>query len=90
MHNSNCQKRPNQPCLGHSAGQPDNSKSSYKMKALIIKSIIAVLAIVALVMLIGDMPNVNLFIVSMTKIAGIALLLAAARVWEKHMPEENI
>lgn len=60
------------------------------MKALIIKSIIAVLAIVALVMLIGDMPNVNLFIVSMTKIAGIALLLAAARVWEKHIPEENI
>lgn len=89
MHNS-LSKTPNQPCLGHSAGQPDNSKSSYKMKALIIKSIIAVLAIVALVMLIGDMPNANLFIVSMTKIAGIALLLAAARVWEKHMPEENI
>ena len=89
MHNS-LSKTPNQPCLGHSAGQPDNSKSSYKMKALIIKSIIAVLAIVALVMLIGDMPNANLFIVSMTKIAGIALLLAAARVWEKNVPEENI
>lgn len=90
MHNSICQESPKQPCLGHSAGHRDNSKSSYKMKALIIKSIIAVLAIVALAMLIGDMPNANLFIVSMTKIAGIALLLAAARVWEKNVPEENI
>lgn len=89
MHNS-LSKTPNQPCLGHSAGHRDNSKSSYKMKSLIIKSIIAVLAIVALALLIGDMPNANLFIVSMTKIAGIALLLAAARVWEKHIPEENI
>ena len=90
MHNSICQKRPNQPCLGHSAGHRDNSKSSYKMKALIIKSIIAVLAIVALVMLIGDMPNANLFIVSMTKIAGIALLLAAGKIWEHTMPEEEV
>jgi len=60
------------------------------MRQLIIKSIVAVLAIIALVLLVGDLPEASLLIVGSAKLAGLALLLAAARVWDKNIPEEEI
>ena len=60
------------------------------MKQLVIKSIVVVLAIVALIMLVGDMPNASAFIFSVAKIGGCALLLAAARIWDKNIPEEEV
>lgn len=78
------------PCLGRFAGQTDNSNTLNTMKQLIIKSIVAGLAILALFLLVGDMPNASKFIFSMAKIAGAALLLAAARIWDKNIPEEEV
>ena len=78
------------PCLGRFAGLSENSNTTNTMKTLIIKAIVAVLAIVALVILVGDLPNANLFVFTMAKIAGFALLLAAVRVWEKNIPEEEV
>ncbi len=60
------------------------------MKQLIIKSIVAALAIAALVMLVGDLPNASLFIFTMAKLAGLALLLAAARIWDRNIPGEEV
>jgi len=60
------------------------------MKQLIVKTIVAVLAIIALVLLVGDLPESSLLIVGSAKLAGLALLLAAARVWDKNIPEEEI
>ena len=60
------------------------------MKQLIIKSIVAVLTIIALVMLVGDMPNASTIIFTVAKVAGFALLLAAIRIWNKYIPEEEV
>ena len=60
------------------------------MKELIIKTIVATLAIAALVMLVGDLPGASLLIFSMAKVAGIALLLVAVRIWDKYIPEEEV
>ena len=60
------------------------------MKQLIIKSIVAVLTIIALVMLVGDMPNASTIIFTVAKVAGLALLLAAIRIWNKYIPEEEV
>jgi len=60
------------------------------MKQLIIKAIVAVLAIVALVMLVGDMPEASAITFASAKIAGLALLLAAVRIWDRNIPEEEV
>ena len=78
------------PCLGRFAGQSDNSNTSNTMKQLIIKSIVAGLALIALILLVGDMPNTGTLIITMAKLAGFALLLAAARIWDKNVPEEEV
>lgn len=79
-----------QPCLGRFAGQSDNSNTSNTMKQSIIKSIVAVLAIIALVMLVGDLPEASTLVFTVAKVAGFALLLAAIRIWDKNIPEEEV
>ena len=78
------------PCLCRFAGHSDNSNTSNTMKQSIIKSIVAVLTIIALVMLVGDMPNASTIIFTVAKVAGFALLLAAIRIWNKYIPEEEV
>lgn len=60
------------------------------MRELIIKSISAVLAIIALVMLVGDLPDASLIVFSIAKFAGFTLLLAAVWIWNKYIPEEEV
>ena len=60
------------------------------MKQSIIKSIAAVLTIVALVMLVGDLPEASTVVFTVAKAAGFALLLAAIRIWNKYIPEEEV
>lgn len=73
-----------------SQGNLINLKNIYTMRELIIKSISAVLAIIALVMLVGDLPDASLIVFSIAKFAGFTLLLAAVRIWNKYIPEEEV
>ena len=60
------------------------------MKAIIIKSIMAALALVGLLMLVGDMPEASIATFVTAKISGAAILWAAVRVMEKYIPEETV
>ena len=62
---------------------------NHTMKAFIIKSIMAALALVGLLLLVADMPEATIIMVVATKAAGAAVLLASARVMEKYIPEEE-
>ena len=59
------------------------------MKAIIIKSIMAALALVGLLLMIGDMPDATLGKFAATKAAGALILLVSIRGWEKYIPEED-
>ena len=58
------------------------------MKAIIIKSIACIAALVGLLMLVGDMPDAGLGKFSIVKLAGLALLYAGAKVIDHYYPEE--
>lgn len=60
------------------------------MKNVIIKLFAALVAGIALVLLVGDLPDVNLVHFAFVKIAGVALLYLAGKVWEKFIPNEEV
>lgn len=59
------------------------------MKNTIVKLISALVAVVALVLLVGDLPDVNMVHFAFVKIAGIALLFIAGKVWERFIPNDE-
>ena len=63
---------------------------NHTMKAIIIKSIMAALALVGLLLLVADMPEATIVKVVIAKAAGAALLFASARIMEKYIPEETV
>ena len=60
------------------------------MKKTIIKTAAVVATLVALVLLLGDLPKANMVHVAFVKICGLALLWGAVKVWEANVPEEEI
>lgn len=60
------------------------------MKDLIIKATAAILTIVGLVLLLGDMPDASVLGFITAKAGGAALLLCMNRLWEKYIPEEEV
>ena len=63
---------------------------NHTMKAIIIKSIMAALALVGLLLLVADMPEATIAKVVIAKAAGAVLLFASARIMEKYIPEETV
>ena len=63
---------------------------NHTMKAIIIKSIMAALALVGLLLLVADMPEATIVKIVIAKAAGALLLLASARIMEKYIPEETV
>lgn len=63
---------------------------NHTMKAIIIKSIMAALALVGLLLLVADMPEATIVKVVIAKAAGALLLFASARIMEKYIPEETV
>lgn len=63
---------------------------NHTMKAIIIKSIMAALALVGLLLLVADMPEATIAKVVIAKAAGAAILWGAARIMEKYIPEETV
>ncbi len=60
------------------------------MKAIIIKAVMAVVALVGLLLLVADMPEATIVKVVIAKAAGALLLLGSARIMEKYIPEETV
>ena len=60
------------------------------MKAIIIKAVMAVVALIGLLMLVGDMPEASVATFVTAKISGAAILWVAARVMEKYIPKEEV
>ena len=60
------------------------------MKKTIVKIGAVAATLVALVLLLGDLPKVNLVHFAFVKICGLALLWGAVKVWEANIPEEEI
>lgn len=60
------------------------------MKKYITMAILAAVALVGLVLILGELPEVSMVTFVSAKITGCALLLAAGKVWEHTIPEENI
>ena len=58
------------------------------MKDLIIKTVACIAALVGLLMLVGDMPEAGIASLAAAKITGAALLWAAAKLYEKFIPED--
>lgn len=63
---------------------------NHTMKAIIIKSIMAALALVGLLLLVADMPEATIAKIVIAKAAGALLLLASDRIMEKYIPEETV
>lgn len=53
-------------------------------------AILAAVALVGLVLILGELPEASMVTFVSAKITGCALLLAAGKVWEHTIPEENI
>lgn len=60
------------------------------MKKQAVKAIAVLVAVIALVMLVGDMPDASLVHFAAVKIAGLALLWGAAKILEKEIPFEEV
>lgn len=60
------------------------------MKKHIIKLGVVAVALLALVLLVGDMPGASMAHFAAVKFIGLALLWGAVKVWEATIPEENI
>lgn len=60
------------------------------MKQTIIKFIAAAMAVTALVMIVGDMPDASLVHFAFTKMGGAALLWGAAKIFEHYTAPEEI
>ena len=60
------------------------------MKQNIIKSVAAALAVVGLVMLVGDLPEAGLLPLALAKAAGLAVIYTSVKIWEKYIPDETI
>lgn len=58
------------------------------MKENIIKSIVAIVALVALAMLVGDMPGAGLARFVTVKGCALGLIWGASKVYDKHVTEE--
>lgn len=58
------------------------------MKAIIIKVIACIAALVGLLMLVGDMPDAGLGEISVVKLGGMALLIAGSKIIDHYYPEE--
>lgn len=60
------------------------------MKAIIIKIVASVAALLGLLLLVSEMPEANMVNFAAVKILGLFILWVAVKVWEKFIPEESI
>lgn len=60
------------------------------MKAIVIKTVASVAALLGLLLLVGEMPEANMVNFVAVKILGLFILWVAVKVWEKFIPEEQI
>ena len=60
------------------------------MKAIIIKTLASIAALLGLLMLIGELPEASLAHFAAVKIAGLFILWVAVKIWEKFIPDETI
>ena len=60
------------------------------MKAIIIKTVASVAALLGLLLLVSEMPDANMVNFAAVKILGLFILWVAVKVWEKFIPEESI
>ena len=60
------------------------------MKAIIIKAVMAVVALVGLLLMVGEMPDACIGELVAYKAGGVLLLLLSARVMERFIPEEEV
>lgn len=56
----------------------------------ITKIIASAIALVGLVMLVGDLPEANIVHFAFVKIAGLAALYAGVKMWERYIPNEEV
>ena len=60
------------------------------MKKYITMAILAAVALVGLVLILGELPEASMATFVSAKITGCVLLLAAGKIWEHTMPEEEV
>jgi len=60
------------------------------MKKYITMAILAAVALVGLVLILGELPEASMVTFVSAKITGCALIWVAGKVWEHTIPEENI
>lgn len=60
------------------------------MKKTIVKIGAVAVTLVALVLLLGDLPGASMVHFTFVKVCGLALLWGAVKVWENNIPEEEI
>ena len=53
-------------------------------------AILAAVALVVLVLILGELPEASMVTFVSAKITGCVLLLAAGKIWEHTMPEEEV
>ena len=60
------------------------------MKAIIIKTVASVAALLGLLLLVSEMPDANMVNFAAVKILGLFILWVAVKVWERYIPDESI
>lgn len=60
------------------------------MKAIIIKTVASVAALLGLLLLVSEMPDANMVNFAAVKILGLFILWVAVKVWERFIPDESI
>lgn len=60
------------------------------MKAIIIKTVASVAALLGLLLLVSEMPEANMVNFAAVKILGLFILWVAVKVWERYIPDESI
>ena len=78
------------PCLPLRRASRQTNQNYHKMKEIIIKATAAVLTLIGLLLMIGDMPDASVLGFVSAKAGGAALLLLTNRIWEEYIPEEEV
>lgn len=60
------------------------------MKAIVIKTVASVAALLGLLLLVSEMPDANMVNFAAVKILGLFILWVAVKVWERFIPDESI
>lgn len=60
------------------------------MKKYITMAILAAVALIGLVLILGELPEASMVTFVSAKITGCVLLLAAGKIWEHTMPEKEV